>query len=133
MTFGLLRKEITMRIDKQPSNRWLHRLNRRQRKKLYLAEFQEWLAVVKVGFAAPLSEDDFALWADDLHQWLAERELSMTGGADEGPVSEAELMIVSDFATLTEELLAEIRSALLAQPAVARCEAELDDAWYGWG
>ncbi|WP_027469578.1 50S ribosome-binding protein YggL [Deefgea rivuli] len=122
-----------MRIDKQPSKRWVQSLNRRQRKKLYLAEFQEWLAVVKVGFAAPLSETDFALWADDLHQWLAERELSMTGGADEAPVSVAELMIVSDFASLTPELLAEIRSALLAQPQVATCEAELDDAWYGWG
>ena len=122
-----------MRLDKQPSNRWVQRLNRRQRKKLYLAEFQEWLAVVKVGFATPLSEADFALWADDLHQWLAERELSMTGGADEAPVSVAELMIVSDFASVTPGLLAEIRTALLAQKQVATCDAELDDAWYGWG
>ncbi len=122
-----------MRIDKQPSNRWVQSLNRRQRKKLYLAEFQEWLAVVKVGFAAPLSEADFALWADDLHQWLAERELSMTGGADVSPVSEAELMIVSDFASVTPELLAEISAALLAQAQVSTCEAQLDDAWHGWG
>ena len=122
-----------MRLDKQPSNRWVQRLNRRQRKKLYLAEFQEWLAVVKVGFATPLSEADFALWADDLHQWLAERELSMTGGADEAPVSVAELMIVSDFASVTPELLAEIRTALLEQKQVTTCDAELDDAWYGWG
>lgn len=122
-----------MRLDKQPSNRWVHRLNRRQRKKLFLAEFQEWLAVVKVGFATPLSEDEFALWADDLHEWLAERDLSMSGGADEAPVSVAELMIVSDFTTLTPELLADIRAALLAQSQVSTCEAELDDAWYGWG
>jgi len=122
-----------MRLDKQPSQRWIRRLNRRQRKKMYLAEFQEWLAVVKVQFATPLSEADFALWADDLHQWLAERELSMTGGADEAPVREAELMIVSDFASVTPELLVEIRAALLAQKQIASCEAELDDAWYGWG
>lgn len=122
-----------MRLDKQPSNRWVQRLNRRQRKKLYLAEFQEWLAVVKVGFVSPLSEADFALWADDLHQWLETRELSMSGGADEAPVREAEIMIVSDFKSVTPELLAEIRDALLAQGQVSTCEAELDDAWYGWG
>ncbi len=122
-----------MRIDKQPSKRWIQSLNRRQRKKLFLAEFQEWLAVVKVTFATPLSDTDFALWVDEMHQWLGERELSMTGSADLAPIGAAELMIVSDFKSLTPELLSEIRTALLAQPQVASCEGELDDAWHGWG
>ena len=122
-----------MRIDKQPSSRWLHRLNRRQRKKLYLAEFQEWLAVVKVTFAPPLGEEAWDAWGDDLFGWLASRELTMSGGADELPVNEAELMITSDFGSLNEELLTELLAYLRNQPQVAQAEGELDDAWYRWG
>lgn len=107
------------------SRRKLARLNRRQRKKHHVAEFQELGFVLSVSFHAPLGEAARDAYFDALIETVEGLGLAYGGGDTVGFVTVFGRGSVSP--AQRDSLLAWLRG----YPAVAQAEAdELTDAWY---
>ncbi|KZE27357.1 YggL family protein [Crenobacter luteus] len=109
------------------SARKLARLNRRQRKKRHVAEFQELGFALSVSFHTPLDEAARDAYFDALIGTVEGLGLAYGGGDTGGFVTVSGRGSVSP--AQRDSLLAWLRG----WPAVAEARAgDWQDAWYGW-
>ncbi|MDR2188011.1 MAG: YggL family protein [Azonexus sp.] len=114
-----------------PSARKLARLNRRQRKKLRVGEFQELVFEVSIRFGQPMEGLQLDAFVDGFINLVESRRLVAGGG---GGRLEAE-WVVSTWGrgSTTEEDRRAVLDWLLSHPEVAGAEAGVFvDGWYGW-
>lgn len=121
-------------FDALPSAGKLRRLNRRQRKKRCVGEFQELAFEVRVHFKSPLELAAISVFVDGMMTFAEARGLMAAGFGGAPPISETE-GFVSAWGRGSPS--AEDRQAVLdwlqRHPDVAAAEAgEFVDAWYGW-
>lgn len=124
-----------MTTSKNPTSRtWLRRLNRRQRKKLRLGEFQELIFEVRARFHAPLDEPAYELFIDSFIEFLEVNRLCVGGMGGRLPLLETDGMIdVWGRGSTTEQHRQMVQTWLQARAEVTEAEAgELVDGWYGW-
>lgn len=111
----------------------LHRLNRRQRKKLRVGEFQELAFEMDISFKAPL---DDAAYESFIHAFIDTAEArGLLLGAFGGklPIARTDGLVSADKGSCTEEDRATLTAWLLARAEVASASAgPLRDGWYGW-
>jgi uncharacterized protein YggL (DUF469 family) len=114
-----------------PSARKLARLNRRQRKKLRVGEFQELVFEVSIRFGQPMEGTRLDAFVDGFIDLIESRRLAAGGG---GGGLKAE-WVVSTWSrgSTTEEDRRAVLDWLLPHPEVVDAKASaLIDGWYGW-
>jgi uncharacterized protein YggL (DUF469 family) len=117
-------------LKHMPSVRKLLRLNRRQRKKLRVGEFQELVFKVSIRFGQPMEGPQFDAFMDGFIDLVESRRLAAGGG---GGGLEAEWVVSTwNRGSTTEEDRRAVLDWLLSHPEVAGAEAgTLQDGWYG--
>ena len=114
----------------------LRRLNRRQRKKLHLGQFQEMIFEFSVRFEAPLGQAAHDAFVGALFDWLDARGMYAAGlgGTAGEPLAAAEGMAARwGRASATDADRDALTQWLRARPEVGEAHAEpLMDGWYGW-
>jgi uncharacterized protein YggL (DUF469 family) len=121
-------------VKKQNSLRRTARLNRRQRKKLYLGEFQEQIFEIRVRFHQVLSERSYDRFLDEFIAFIESRKLLVAGLGGCLPLSEIDgvISVNGRGSPVSADRLAVV-DWLRAYPDIAEAEAgEFVDAWYGW-
>lgn len=117
------------------STRCVRRLNQRQRKKLRVAEFTEYVFEVELTFAQAMDGDPYAGFVDDLFGFLEQRGL--LGGAFGGrmPLTETSGVITTiERGSPTQEDREAVSQWLRARSDVAASRVlELTDGWHGYG
>jgi len=117
-----------------PSARKLRRLNKRQRKKLRVGEFQELVFEIRISFCNSLDEDAYDIFFDEFIDLIEERHLAVGGLGGRLPLVETEGIVSawgrgSPTAVDRQSVLDWLRQ----RPEVASAEAsEFVDGWYGW-
>lgn len=116
------------------SARRLHRLNRRQRKKLRLGEFQELIFEVRVAFREPLDEAAYDRFIDGFIDFIESRKLLVGGMGGRLPLAETDGMIAArGRGSPSDEDRRAVLAWLEARPEVVQAEAgEFVDAWHSW-
>ena len=112
----------------------LRRLNRRQRKKLRLGEFQELVFEIRVHFHQPLDDAAYDSFLDAFIDFIESRKLAVGGLGGRLPLAETDGIISAWGRGSPAE---EDRQAVLAwlheRPEAALAEVgEFVDGWYGW-
>lgn len=117
-----------------PSTR-LQRWNRRQRKKLRLGEFRQLGFTLFLNFSAPLDDDAYQPFWDDLIGQIEALGLCVGGLGGSLPLTETEGFIAAEGnASVSPEQQASLLAWCSARPEVRQARAgELVDAWHGWG
>ncbi|UZR28048.1 YggL family protein [Methylococcus mesophilus] len=121
-------------LNRLPSAEKLLRMNRRQRKKLRVGEFQERVFEVRMRFHKPMDDaahDDFL---DGFIALIESRHLAVGGLGGQLPLMETD-GIVSAWGrgSPTEEDRQALLDWLRRHPCVASAEAgDFMDGWYGW-
>lgn len=121
-------------MNSLPSARKLQRLNRRQRKKLRVGEFQELVFKVRMTFRQPLAEPAYDVLLDAFIELIESRRLIVGGLGGQLPLVEAD-GIVSAWGrgSPAEEDRQAVLDWLRHRPEVASAEVgEFVDGWYGW-
>lgn len=121
-------------LKRMPSARKLKRLNRRQRKKLRVGEFQELVFEVRMAFRQPLDEPAYDDLLDAFIDLIESRRLAVGGLGGRLPLVETD-GIVSAWGrgSPTGEDRQAVLQWLQNRPEVARAEVgEFVDGWYGW-
>lgn len=120
--------------NKKTSLRRLRRLNRRQRKKLHLGEFQEFAFEIKMRFSQPLDEVACDVFWGGLIEMLELRQLAVGGLGGRLPMTETDGIVSAwNRNSPTDEDRQAVLDWLQHRPEVATAEAgEFVDAWYGW-
>ena len=117
-----------------PSARKLARLNRRQRKKLRVGEFQELVFEVRIRFHQAMKEARLDTFLDDLIELTESRRLAVGGFVGTLPLLATE-GIVSTLkrGSPTEEDRQAVLNWVRQRPEVAEVEVgDFVDGWYGW-
>jgi len=110
-----------------PTGKRLRRLKPRQRKKLHVGEFQQFVFEIK----ASLKENagDNAL-LDDLIDMIESRKLSFGGSVGKGTIDG---IVSAEFGSPTEEDRQVVLHWLTNRPEITHTVVgEFADAWYGW-
>lgn len=117
-----------------PSSRWIHRLNRRQRKKLYLGEFRELALEMQLTFAQPLEEAQLDALVDGFVALAETRKLIVTGFGGALPLTDTEVFVCRHGrGSVNAEDVAALQGWLQARAEMRSVEAgRLVDAWYGF-
>lgn len=112
----------------------LHHLNRRQRKKLRLGEFQELIFEVRMAFKAPLDDANYEPFLDAFIDFIEMRRLAVGGLGGRLPLSETDGMISAwERGSPSDEDRQAVLAWLQARSEVAQAEVgEFVDGWYGW-
>jgi uncharacterized protein YggL (DUF469 family) len=123
-----------MKSFRKVSRRTVARLNRRQRKKLRVGEFQELAFSFDVTFASALDEAQWHLLWSDFIDCVESLGLQVAGFGGAFPLTETGAFVVR-FGR--GSVSPEQRDALLAwlrnRPEVASAHAsDFVDAWHGW-
>lgn len=121
-------------VKKQNSLQRTARLNRRQRKKLYLGEFQETIFEIHIRFLHVLSERGYDQFLDAFIAFIESRKLLVAGLGGCLPPLEIDgvISVNGRGSPVLADRLAVV-DWLRAYPDVAEAEAgEFVDAWYGW-
>jgi len=118
-------------LKRSPSNGKLNSLNRRQRKKLRVGEFQELVFEIRIQFGQPMDDATLDTFWDDFIDWVESRRLAVGARSDlvkmdgvisawgRGSPTEADRQALLDWLRLRSE--------------VASAEAgDFVDGWYGW-
>lgn len=118
----------------EPTSRTcLHRLNRRQRKKLRVGEFQELAFELELVFKTPL---DDAAYESFIYAFIDEAEArGLLLGAFGGklPIARTDGLVSAQHGSVGAEDRTALVAWLEARPEVAQATAgELRDGWYGW-
>ena len=109
----------------------IRRMNRRQRKKLRLQEFQELIFTVRAKFSRPLDENAYDPLLDDFIAFIESRDLGVGGMGGRLPLSETEGVIQAwKRRSPTEEDRRAVVAWLSSRPEVV--EASADDFVDGW-
>jgi len=117
-----------------PSARKLARLNRRQRKKLRVGEFQERAFEVRIRLHQPIEEARLDTFLDDFIELIESRSLVVGGFSGTLPLLATD-GIVSTLkrGSPTEEDRQAVLDWVRQRPEVADAEVgEFVDGWYGW-
>ncbi len=116
------------------TNTCLHKLNRRQRKKHHLGEFQEFVFEIAIAFKQAMDEAQHDRFLDDLIDFIESRDMLVAGLGGRYPISDTDGVIqASDRPSPSDEDRSAVRDWLLARPEVhAVTIGDLRDAWYGW-
>lgn len=122
-------------LNRPPSAGKLKRLNRRQRKKLRVGEFQELVFEIRMTFSQPLDEAAYDAWWDAFIGLIESRQLAVGGLGGRLPLTETEgIVSTQSRGSPTEEDRQAVLLWLQHRPEVASTEAgEFVDGWYGWG
>jgi uncharacterized protein YggL (DUF469 family) len=121
-------------IKQTPSARKLARMNRRQRKKLRVGEFQELVFEVSIRFCQPMDGPQFDAFADGFIDLIESRCLAVGGIGGQVPLLETGGIVSAwDRGSTTEEDRQAVLDWLLRHPNVASAEVgTFIDGWYGW-
>ena len=117
-----------------PSVRKLASLNRRQRKKLRVGEFQELVFEVRIRFHQTMEEARLDTFLDDFIELIESRHLVVGGFGGALPLLATD-GIVSTLkrGSPTEEDRQAVLDWVRQRPEVAEVEVgEFVDGWYGW-
>ncbi len=117
------------------SRRCLARLNRRQRKKLRVGEFQEMGFEFELVLAAPMDDAAFEGFFDAFYEQIKSLGLSASLGWGPAPIVQTSAFITAfDDGTVTPALRETMAAWLQARPEAGQLRVgELIDAWHGWG
>jgi uncharacterized protein YggL (DUF469 family) len=121
-------------LNHLPSARTIRRLNRRQRKKLHVGEFQELVFEVRVQFRQLLDDAALDTFLDEFIEYIESRQLVVGGMGGQLPLTTTD-GVVSTWGrgSPTEEDRSAVVNWLLQRPEVASAAAgDLVDGWYGW-
>lgn len=117
-----------------PSPEKLQRLNRRQRKKHRVGEFQEFVFEVRVRFRQPLSGPEYDPFLDDFIELIESRNLAVGGMGGRLPLAETTGVVqLARRGSPTEEDRQAVLAWLRQRAEVASADAsERVDGWYSW-
>lgn len=117
-----------------PSARSVRRLNRRQRKKLRVGEFQELVFEVRVQFRQSIGDAAYDDFLDGFIELIESRQLAVGGMGGQLPLLESDGVVSAwGRGSPTEADMAAVVDWLQQRPEVASAEAgDLVDGWYGW-
>lgn len=117
-----------------PSTRKLTSLNRRQRKKLRVGEFQEFVFEVQIYFNRALDEVTFDSFLDDFIEFIECRCLNLGGFGGRLPIRETDGIISTwGRGSTTDEDRRAVQGWLMQYPEVANANTgALIDGWYGY-
>lgn len=121
-------------MNQLPSTGRLNRLNRRQRKKLLVGEFQELVFEVRLKFAAPLDESAYDAFIDAFIAFTESHHLIIGGFGGSLPLAEMD-GLVSKWGpgSVSETDRQAVRAWLEQRPEVSEAQlGDLVDGWYGW-
>jgi uncharacterized protein YggL (DUF469 family) len=125
---------MTIKVNAQQSRnstRCIRRLNRRQRKKFHLGEFQELMFSLRWTYHTILKEPEVYQFFDQFISMIEARNLSFGGGF--GPEGGDGYVATLKRGTVSPEDRIPVLDWLRANPAVASADAgDLVDSWYGW-
>jgi uncharacterized protein YggL (DUF469 family) len=112
----------------------LARLNRRQRKKLRVGEFQELVFEVRIRFRQPMRDAALDAFVDGFIDLIESRRLIVGGLGGRLPLLETTgIVSTRERGSPTEENRLAVLDWLLRRPDVAEAEAGgFVDGWYGW-
>jgi uncharacterized protein YggL (DUF469 family) len=121
-------------MKQTPSTGNLKRLNRRQRKKMLVGEFQELVFEVRVSFHTPQEATAYDAFLDAFIDFTESRQLVLGGLDGSLPVSEVDgLVSKAGPGSVSEADRVAVREWLEQRPGVSKVElGELVDGWYGW-
>jgi uncharacterized protein YggL (DUF469 family) len=116
-----------------PSARKLARLNRRQRKKLRVSEFQELVFEIRVSFRQPTEGALLNTFLDEFIDLIESRGLAFGGGVNGSSLEGCGVVSTQERGSTTNEDRQAVLDWLQQYPTVAAAEAgEFVDGWYGW-
>ena len=120
-------------LKKAPSAEQLRRLNRRQRKKHRVGEFQEFLFEVRVTFRQPLDEPAYDPVIDDFIEMIESRQLVVGGMGGTLPLASTDGMVsAARRGSPTQDDPSAVVTWLQQRAEVAGAEVgEFVDGWYG--
>lgn len=115
------------------SRRCIHKLNRRQRKKLRVAEFQELACELELAFKAPLDDAAYAEFIYAFIDFAEARGLLLSAFGGSLPISRTDGLVSAERGSVSEEDRAALLAWLQARSEVESVTAgPLRDGWYGW-
>lgn len=108
------------------------KLNQRQRKKLHVAEFQEFLFHVQLRFRQAMDESAYDAWLDSFISFIEARKLLLGAMGGSLPLNETDGIIQRmGRGSPSQADRQAVLDWLIASPEVASASAdELIDAWY---
>jgi len=122
-------REVSVRKYRSiaPVNGRLRQLNRRQRKKLHVGEFQELHFEVRGSLVSGIDEDAFL---DEFIAWIESCNLYFAGGFNEGEIGG---IVLAGVGSPTEEQRQSVVRWFKERPEVAEVEAgNFQDSFYGY-
>lgn len=121
-------------LKRKPSAGMIKPLNRRQRKKLRVGEFQELVFRVSIIFRQPLDETGYDRFWDHIIDLIESRNLAVGGLGGKLPLMEADGIIAAwECGSPSEADRQAVLDWLMQYPDVASAEAgDFVDGWYGW-
>ncbi len=119
---------------KSNSTSRVRRLNQRQRKKLHLAEFQEFVFDVKIKFRSPMDVDGLEPLLEDLFDFVESKGMLVAGMGGSFPVVETECYVQqAGRGSPSEEDRQTVTAWFKARPEVESAEAgDFVDGWHGY-
>ena len=118
-------------LKHMPSARKLARLNRRQRKKLRVGEFQELVFEVNIRFGQSMEGPRLDAFIDEFIDLIESRRLIAGGGC--GQLEAQWVVSTWNRGSATEDDRRAVLDWLLPHPEVVDAKAgALIDGWYGW-
>ena len=120
-------------MNQLPSTGKLKRLNRRQRKKLLVGEFQELVFDAQIRFAKPLDEPAYDAFIDAFIDFVESRYLVIGGFGGSLPLAEMDgLVSKAGPGSATEADRQAVQAWLDERAEVSQVQlGELVDGWYG--
>ena len=117
-----------------PTAQKIQRMNRRQRKKLRVGEFQELVFEIRVHFSRSLGCESYDLFLDDFIAFIESNDLVLGSVLYQLGMDETKAIVTGcGCNSPTEEDRQAILSWVKLRPEVSSAEAgDLVDAWYGW-
>lgn len=128
-TSDFIAREVSVRKYRSIAsvNGRLRRLNRRQRKKLHVGEFQEFHFEVSGSLVSGIDEDALL---DAFIAWIESCNLYFAGGFNEGEIGG---IVLTDVGSPTEEQRQSVVRWFKERPEVAEVEAgDFQDSFYGY-
>lgn len=121
-------------LNHLPPARKRRRLNRRQRKKLRVGDFQELVFEVRVQFHQPMEDAAHDAFLDGFIEIIESRHLAVGGMGGQLPLKETDGVVSAwGRGSPTEVDRAAVADWLRQRPEVASADVgDLVDGWYGW-